>query len=1093
MNGSMAADAEARRRIREDIGTSFFVEAGAGSGKTTELVNRMAAMVESGIPVEKICAITFTVAASREFFNRFQKKLAERRTDSTVPKNVKALIRAAMRNIDLCFMGTIDAFCNQVLGEHPARAGVPSVLCLADDTDRAGLYRREYARLKRGEYGEELTRLFRDFCAVQEKPDRAFLGSIQTFMNAHAADWAVPVAPREDWRGLFSAELEELRSILEILSHCPENLSERNKDSRAARDSLQDAVRILGNYRDGASFPEILNILRILSVSDDEKKMNGLTLECEPAAAGIKAESLFTARGKKSGVYCLFLSQKGGLISRMTEYQYSVTVRFLSEAAAGIAKALKRNGELTYYDYLLYLRNMLREDAAAGGRLVRHIRSHYSYFLIDEFQDTDPLQAEVFFRLASEAPWRKCKPRPGSLFIVGDPKQSIYRFRGADVGSYLSVKRLFVPPVGETLSLQRNFRSSPALCRWFNAAFESMLPEDTPYQSRFKPIPDEREAEETGPLSGVWSYRTDKKDNSGKIADIVRRLTDNPAYLIHPRKERENGLPPRRIRYRDIMVITRTKAPLATCLSAMKEYGIPCSVDGRTAFGESPAFIAMADLMAALADPLSSAAAYRVLRGDLFRFSREDLSAWARKRGNRFYVFAHRSKKDAISAALTRLNEFRKQHTMLSPSALCRAMLEEFDLFGSCGTENMEYVWYAIEMLRYGADSRGSMSVTDASALLSSLAEGKRDPGKVLDLSGEPDRVYLANLHKVKGLEAPVVILAYSDLLKHEPGAHMEADGPDQKRWVFRLTGSEESYTSMTYAVTERYGEEAEKERASLDAAEIRLMYVAATRAGCALLIPSGENSLWNPLLAAGAEDLETIMPAETVEKGLPEKRGFEQDPEQRKKLVDEKLLSGTGEKTWKLITPSRLGSGKVRKEGPEEDLPRGEASSGELGELIHRAMEMLVSSRATLSDEEITETIREEYNPDGDPKKNADLELVRTMLDRARNGGWKQESGSPVPDDILSELLSADEIYCEVPFCTAGKKDGKQSVTHGIMDVVYRKGKAWFVVDYKTDSNPYGLDQVHKKQMNAYRRAVRKLLGAKKAEVHTYHIPLGK
>ena len=76
MNGSMAADAEARRRIREDIGTSFFVEAGAGSGKTTELVNRMAAMVESGIPVEKICAITFTVAASREFFNRFQKKLA---------------------------------------------------------------------------------------------------------------------------------------------------------------------------------------------------------------------------------------------------------------------------------------------------------------------------------------------------------------------------------------------------------------------------------------------------------------------------------------------------------------------------------------------------------------------------------------------------------------------------------------------------------------------------------------------------------------------------------------------------------------------------------------------------------------------------------------------------------------------------------------------------------------------------------------------------------------------------------------------------------------------------------------------------------
>ena len=108
---------------------------------------------------------------------------------------------------------------------------------------------------------------------------------------------------------------------------------------------------------------------------------------------------------------------------------------------------MREKGALTYFDALYYLREMLRRDAAADGKLIRYINARHKYFLIDEFQDTNPMQAEIFFYLASDDPvpqWSACVPRPGALFIVGDPKQSIYRFRSADVTSFLRVKKMFV-------------------------------------------------------------------------------------------------------------------------------------------------------------------------------------------------------------------------------------------------------------------------------------------------------------------------------------------------------------------------------------------------------------------------------------------------------------------------------------------------------------------------------------------------------------------------------------------------------------------------------------------------------------------------
>ena len=157
---SVENDSLSRNRIVSEIDRNFFVEAGAGSGKTSMLVRRMVAMVEAGKPISKISAITFTKAAAGEFYDRFQKLLIERSNPNVewkdmgwagqLPKPTEETRRRcadALQDIDLCFMGTIDAFCFSVLSEHPYEAGIPSDAKIISDPDEETVFRQEYVKI----------------------------------------------------------------------------------------------------------------------------------------------------------------------------------------------------------------------------------------------------------------------------------------------------------------------------------------------------------------------------------------------------------------------------------------------------------------------------------------------------------------------------------------------------------------------------------------------------------------------------------------------------------------------------------------------------------------------------------------------------------------------------------------------------------------------------------------------------------------------------------------------------------------------------------------------------------------------------------
>ena len=201
---NMEKDTLSRNRIVSEMDQNFFVEAGAGSGKTTMLVSRMVAMVEEGIPIHQISAITFTKAAANEFYERFQKTLIERSnpeyewkdekragqlkepTDDTRDKCKKAL-----RDIDLCFMGTIDSFCNTILSEHPAESGIPSDAHIISAAEQRAFYRQQYVRIRHGEYGPELSEMADSFASAISEDSDVFVNGMLLLMLLRIFLWGL--------------------------------------------------------------------------------------------------------------------------------------------------------------------------------------------------------------------------------------------------------------------------------------------------------------------------------------------------------------------------------------------------------------------------------------------------------------------------------------------------------------------------------------------------------------------------------------------------------------------------------------------------------------------------------------------------------------------------------------------------------------------------------------------------------------------------------------------------------------------------------------------------------------------------------------
>ena len=456
-------DQSARDAITELLDKTMMVEAGAGSGKTTYLVRRMTALIAEGkAEIGSIAAVTFTRKAAAELKQKFQ--LALEKSFKTSDSYKKERIGLALQDLEQGFIGTIHSFCAQLLRERPVEAGIDPAFIEMDETGdglNSNAAWEVYLSKLLFEDEKVLSRLYDMDVTLEELKEAYHMLVLYPEVSVETEDCTPPDTKR--------AKTEVSNFIAYAEPMLPDSVPEKGCDP------VQDQVITLSRMMKSLDPNEMRDFFRIISPLEGDKK-----------AILNRWPSKEAAREVESILSDLRTSIVLPMLTSWRRYRHSHLMEIIRPAAE-LCKQRRTEASMLNFQDLLQLASLLLRD---NPEVRKYFKKRFTHLLVDEFQDTDPIQAEVMFYLTgtdtTEKNWQKLKPENGSLFIVGDPKQSIYRFRRADIDTYNLVKTLIQQSGGELVELKSNFRSLRSIGDWLNPIFEERFPkEGTKYQAKF--------------------------------------------------------------------------------------------------------------------------------------------------------------------------------------------------------------------------------------------------------------------------------------------------------------------------------------------------------------------------------------------------------------------------------------------------------------------------------------------------------------------------------------------------------------------------------------------------------------------------------
>lgn len=488
LHDNAAQDAVARDRIARDLDTSFLVEAAAGTGKTTMLVRRLVAVLESGqAEVDGIVAVTFTRKAAGELKLRLRQALDERRT-ATDDETARARLEEAIARLEEATIGTIHAFCAELLRQRPIEARVDPSFAESDDDESRALYRRAFRSWieeRLTDMPEGLRRALARQAGRRSQDRSSPLDRLQE-AGWRLVDWRDFSTPWQrrpfDRQGEIDRLLGDVARLAGWFDQCrdPRDYLRRALEPVARFWSwLLTSARAGGWPLPGATRTEIHGAAagrrdddaleaRLVRLKFELKRTKGWKGRGKLFAPGLERDEVRQGRDA-------FLAALDAFQAHADADLAALLHRELSEVVDRYEALKKRTGRLDFLDLLIRTRDVVRDQPTVRNTL----QERYSHLFLDEFQDTDPLQAEVLLLLAADDPatddWRQARPIPGKLFLVGDPKQSIYRFRRADVALYEAIKERLLEREVEVLHLSRSFRSLRSLQQAVNAAFAPIM------------------------------------------------------------------------------------------------------------------------------------------------------------------------------------------------------------------------------------------------------------------------------------------------------------------------------------------------------------------------------------------------------------------------------------------------------------------------------------------------------------------------------------------------------------------------------------------------------------------------------------------
>jgi ATP-dependent helicase/nuclease subunit A len=1022
-------DARERQAIEQRLDQTFLVEAGAGSGKTTSLVNRMLALIVTGTcSVQQIAAVTFTRKAAAELRERFQIKLEQALADEREPQ-VRRRLEQALSNLHRLFIGTVHSFCAHLLRERPVEAGLTPDFAELEEWEEVKLARQawneylEEARTQRPGELEELAALDIRASELQSIFSRLVLHEDVQFVAAAASepDPAAVIQALDD----FCA-----RAAPFLPADCPPK----------GWDPLQKLIRQWQHWRQLFDFDEPRTCFRLLEQMDRGSRVvqNRWT---DKAMAKQLAERYAEL---KEGQLQPFLQQ-------VREFRYQPLMRFLLPAVQRFHQLRQQESSLNYQDLLLLVRDLLRDHPDVRA----YFQRKYTHLLVDEFQDTDPVQAEIMLYLTGtdlhEVDYTQLRIRPGSLFVVGDPKQSIYRFRRADIEIYQLVKQLIVESGGEVLQLSANFRSLESVVSWVNQSFGQLFGESSaPYQADYVPMHSIRTPGE-GTTHGVMRLDLPEGLAQGEIVAADARTSAawvawalENLRLDRTDQEQASGVSPA-AQPEDFLLLVRYKRDMAVYGQALAARGIPFTISGGGDMAGCRELNELLTLCQALLDPDDQVALVATLRGLLFGISDDDLQRY-RAAGGHFNFL--RDLPDSLDAPLRTvfepaweaLRRFWAWSTGLPPSSSLERILASTGLlpwahqFGTAGSAS--YLLQAVEMLR--TQEQKELSSFAAAVEWLQVLQANGGVEDELDLGvGAVRGVRIMNLHKAKGLEAPVVILANpSRRVNVQPDLHVRRRGGQAEGFVClqRQRGLLREPIAQPLHWPDLQDEESKYQRAE----EVRLLYVAATRAKNLLVItccPRYEaRSPWQPLHAF----LEQNAELSAVHSGREDQAAAAAVAWSEARLRLEQQRRVCAQPSYRVVRGSDLAGG----DQPEpERVATGRGMAW--GNVVHRALQELLHG-TDLSEQLLRRLLADEGLASSQTRLLADT--LQAVLDSEL---WQRVCCSPVK-------------YAEAPF---GEFVAGQYLT-GTIDLVFQEGDGWVIVDYKSDTI---LSEDHMQQLIAY------------------------
>jgi ATP-dependent helicase/nuclease subunit A len=735
-----------------NIDRSISLTANAGSGKTFVLAQRfLEIIINTSTPLNQVAAITFTEKAAGELYKRISEEL-NKLLFSTINAELRHRIEKIRKQLVSAKISTIHAFCIDLLKEFPVEASIDANFISINENKASELIDLSIENtltemLKDMNQQSDIKLLIR-LLGSKANLVRELLEMIRKRKNVlHLIDNHYSLSEdniakllfelfKSNVKVVFEKELPEVLTQLEVLNNKVLENNSKNElaiNTKIILEALQSSTDVVNTLM---KLKELRD--KILTTDGSVRKKSYLV---SPQRDNIQ-NSVDVVEHFFSELDGIGLIENHETIEKeLTKYNLAL-VRVFQNILSIYENKKAELGVLDFEDILLKTRNLLENEIVR-----KSLSGKYKFLLVDEYQDTNEIQYEIFLPLVDDL-------KRGNLFIVGDEKQSIYRFRDAELQVFSRTKTDIQQFYGNDslLTLPDSFRMAPAICFFVNSLFKNLFKEPRLF---FNEVP----------ASDLVCARSD--DFLGQVEFLIADgEEDNEAELVAKRIMMLKHEQIDRLKnWNEIVVLVRKRASFTELQSAFVKYQIPFNVVGGTGFYQQQSINDIYNYFAFLLNDEDDAALIGILRSPFFFVSDVKILELSMFEGESFWekIKSGSASQNKIWGKIFEiLNENKKLSNRISISLLLRKILKETDFISTIssridGVQEISNLNKLISITNDFINDEFNTLYDYVTFLSESIsgtedeAQGRIEPGRV--------GVNILTIHQAKGLEYPAVFL----------------------------------------------------------------------------------------------------------------------------------------------------------------------------------------------------------------------------------------------------------------------------------------------------------------------------------------------